>query len=86
MQFASGYGRRLNPILAACDKGRAGNSQVTALPGKSARQTWAQRYAADGAVGARVWSKAGGKRPIYWRGRGGKGGIIIWQTLPELDG
>jgi len=84
---ASGHGRRrLNRQLIDLRQKGAGNGQVTASQAESERQTWVQRYAANGAVGAEMWSKAGGKRPIYWRGRGGKDGIIIWQTLPELDG
>ena len=77
---ASGHGcRRLNRQLTDLRQKGAGNGQGT----QSEKQTWTQLYAADGAAGAKVWSKAGGRRPIYWRGRDGRG-VLIWHTLPAV--
>ncbi len=84
---ASGRGRRrLNRQLTDLRQKGAGNGQVTASQAELGRQSWTRRYAADGASGAKMWGKSGGKRPIYWHGRSQSRGIIIWQTLPELDG
>ena len=88
---ASGHGRRrLNRQLADLRQKGAGNDQVTASqmpsPAESDGQSWLRQYTANGADGVRAWRKAGGKRPIYWRGRGQSRGVIIWQVLPELDG
>ena len=83
---ASGHGRRrLNRQLADLRQKGAGNGQQAASQ-ESDGQSWLRQYAANGADGARAWSKAGGKRPIYWPGNSQSRGVIIWQTLPELDG
>jgi len=93
--------RRLNRQLTDLRQKGAGNGQwtqsdgkrplrhssVQAFVGRSSQDgsAWTRRYAANGSEGGKVWAKENGRHLIYWRGRTGKRGIIIWYTLPSVE-
>ena len=85
---ASGHGcRRLNRQLTDLRQKGAGNGQGIQSDGKrpSADHPWTRRYAANGGEGGKVWGMENGRQVIYWRGRKGNRGIVIWYRIPKLE-